>query len=185
MKKCRKCNILKSESDFRPKRATCKECYAIYKAKYDKAYRENNKDVIAEIKHKHYLQNKEKYCKPYSERVDSCRKYYKNNQESIKQKSKLWHDNNSERSRELKSKWQSLNRGACNAKTAKRRASKLQATPGWADLDRIRDIYKNCPEGYHVDHIIPLQGRDICGLHVPENLQYLTAEENIRKGNKF
>lgn len=60
-----------------------------------------------------------------------------------------------------------------------------QHTPIWSDVERIKYIYKNRPEGYHVDHIIPLQGKNICGLHVPENLQYLPASENIVKSNKF
>lgn len=65
------------------------------------------------------------------------------------------------------------------------RASKLQRTPPWADLNKIKDIYDNCPEGYHVDHIIPLNGKFISGLHIETNLQYLPAIDNIRKGNKF
>lgn len=65
------------------------------------------------------------------------------------------------------------------------RASKLQRTPQWANLDKIKEIYNNCPEGYHVDHIIPLQVEFISGLHVENNLQYLTARENCSKGNKF
>ncbi len=60
-----------------------------------------------------------------------------------------------------------------------------QATPPWANLDKIKEIYDNCPEGYHVDHIIPLKGKNISGLHVETNLQYLTAYENRSKGNRF
>jgi len=66
-----------------------------------------------------------------------------------------------------------------------RRAKQLQATPPWANLDKIKEIYKNCPEGYHVDHIFPLQGINSCGLHVENNLQYLLAEDNLRKSNKI
>ena len=59
------------------------------------------------------------------------------------------------------------------------------ATPLWSNLSKIKEIYLNCPKGYHVDHIIPLQGELVYGLHIPENLQYLTAEENLKKRNKF
>lgn len=68
---------------------------------------------------------------------------------------------------------------------AKYRAKKLQRTPPWADHSKIEEIYLNCPEGYHVDHIIPLQGELVSGLHVPENLQYLTPYENLTKSNKY
>jgi len=60
-----------------------------------------------------------------------------------------------------------------------------QATPVWADKNKIKEIYKNCPKGYHVDHIAPLQGESVCGLHIETNLQYLTAFDNCSKGNKF
>lgn len=71
------------------------------------------------------------------------------------------------------------------AKDAKRRAAKLQATPNWADHETIKQIYETCHEGYHVDHIVPLQNDLVCGLHCEFNLQHLTAEENQSKGNKF
>lgn len=66
---------------------------------------------------------------------------------------------------------------------ARRIAIKLKATPKWADLQKIKEIYDNCPNGYHVDHIIPLQGKYVCGLHVENNLQYLLASNNISKNN--
>lgn len=64
-------------------------------------------------------------------------------------------------------------------------AAKNQRTPPWADLKKIKEIYDNCPEGYHVDHIVPLNGKLVSGLHIETNLQYLPAIENIKKGNKF
>jgi hypothetical protein len=69
-------------------------------------------------------------------------------------------------------------------KSARRRAHLLKATPRWANLEKIKQIYLNCPEGFHVDHIYPLKGKNICGLHVENNLQYLTIKENLSKGNK-
>lgn len=67
-----------------------------------------------------------------------------------------------------------------------------KATPKWADLDAIKQFYieaqrltKETGIPHEVDHIIPIQGKIVSGLHVPENLQILTAEENQRKNAKF
>lgn len=67
----------------------------------------------------------------------------------------------------------------------RRKALKLDRLPRWADLNKIKEIYKNCPVGYHVDHIIPLKGKLVSGLHIAENLQYLTAQENQSKNNSY
>ena len=75
-------------------------------------------------------------------------------------------------------------RSEYNARNAKRRAVQVSAIPKWANLNMIKEIYACCPEGSHVDHIIPLQGELVCGLHVENNLQYLTVDENLKKGNK-
>jgi hypothetical protein len=64
---------------------------------------------------------------------------------------------------------------------AKWRASVLRRTPSWACQSTIKLIYKNCPENMTVDHIIPLQGNTVCGLHVENNLGYLTKSMNSRK----
>ena len=70
-------------------------------------------------------------------------------------------------------------------KAIKRKKLLKRQTPLWADTDKIRQIYLLRPEGFHVDHIIPLKGDVVCGLHVENNLQYLPAKENISKKNKF
>lgn len=70
------------------------------------------------------------------------------------------------------------------ARAIKYKTRRELATPPWANLDIIARIYE-CAEGLHVDHIIPLQGKYVCGLHVENNLQYLSVEENLRKSNKF
>lgn len=57
--------------------------------------------------------------------------------------------------------------------------------PRWADRKAIKRFYESTPPGNHVDHIIPLCGETVSGLHVLENLQYLPAIQNVRKGNSF
>ena len=76
-----------------------------------------------------------------------------------------------------------------------RRATKLKATPIWLTTEQknqINNIYKNCLNitkqtgiKHNVDHIIPLKGKKVCGLHVPWNLQILTATENNSKNNRL
>ena len=65
------------------------------------------------------------------------------------------------------------------------KARKRQACPKWVNLEKIKQIYLNCPKGFQVDHIIPLNNSIVCGLHVEYNLQYLPALENQKKSNKF
>lgn len=79
--------------------------------------------------------------------------------------------------------------------TAKRRASQIQRTPKWLsaiDFERIENEYKLATllskvtgSPWHVDHVIPLQGKFVSGLHVPSNLQVLRGSENVAKANKF
>jgi len=93
------------------------------------------------------------------------------------------------------SKWQKNNKGKVNANTRKRQAAKLQRTPKWLsdfDLLKMQCFYqlaamysKESGQQWHVDHIVPLQGKTVSGLHVPWNLQVIPANENIRKSNKY
>ena len=126
----------------------------------------------------HYETNKEQYA------VDSAA-WAKNNPERVKAIQKRYLDANTEKVKADHLEWARKNRQALAAKTTARECKKLQRTPPWADLTAIREFYKSCPEGHHVDHAVPLQAVKASGLHVLENLQYLPAAENISKRNKF
>lgn len=77
------------------------------------------------------------------------------------------------------------NKYSFRERDAKRRSSELKASINYKEYKyELKEIYRNCPEGFHVDHIIPLQNKLVCGLHVPWNLQYLSAKDNLSKGNK-
>lgn len=65
------------------------------------------------------------------------------------------------------------------------RSKKLQRIVPWSELDEIKAFINKCPKGYHVDHIIPLNGESVSGLHVLGNLQYLSAIDNCIKSNKY
>jgi hypothetical protein len=77
----------------------------------------------------------------------------------------------------------------CPDRGGNRYAAVKNKTPSWVTRQEIREIYARCPKGFHVDHIVPLNGiidgRPVTGLHVPWNLQYLTPEENHKKKNKI
>lgn len=89
------------------------------------------------------------------------------------------------RARAKTAQWKKDNKESYNAYLASRKKRVKQAAPKWADLNAIRDFYFNCPEDHHVDHIIPINGKNISGLHVIENLQYLPALDNLKKSNKY
>lgn len=77
-------------------------------------------------------------------------------------------------------------------RSRRRQAAKMQRTPGWLDADDFRPFYELARQRteetgipHHVDHIVPLQGKLVSGLHVPWNLQVLPAKANQSKGNRF
>jgi len=85
--------------------------------------------------------------------------------------------------------WAERNPGARPAYTAARRARQKQAAPSWLSEDQMSDMKKIYTEAKRldltVDHIVPISGKDVCGLHVPWNLQLLSGVENSRKGNVY
>lgn len=96
---------------------------------------------------------------------------------------------------ETSKKYRTNNKGKINALTAMRYAAKKQRTPKWLseeDKLRIRCFYQlaamrnRCDDKkWDVDHIVPLLGDVVCGLHVPWNLRVIPKIDNIKKGNRF
>lgn len=134
-----------------------------YRKAWHNEYRRNRKDIRAK-------EARDYRAKKGDEYREARRKYYQENRGRLLEYRKQYIKKNP---------W--FNRAA----SAKNRALILQRTPAWADLEEIKRIYRECPEGMVVDHIVPLRGKTVSGLHVHTNLQYLTREENGKKGNKY
>lgn len=205
-KKCFSCTQFKDLSFFtKDSKARdglcyyCKDCRKEQKREY---YLRNKKDVI----------NKQKrYIATNIDKVKGRRKAYREkNKEKLKEQQRhIYNENRKQRLEYAKARYQEnkeiikarvknytvKNRDKTNAVKAKYRASKYNATPKWLTkqhLEEIKFFYKEAKkltdatgELYQVDHIVPLQGNEVCGLHVPWNLQILTKSENISKFNKL
>lgn len=103
--------------------------------------------------------------------------------------SAAWYKANKDRAVGHKAAWKKANperHHACAAAgSARRRASRKQATPPWADQDVIAGIYKDAAyKQMDVDHIVPIQSKLVCGLHWEGNLQLLTRSQNTSKCNR-
>lgn len=121
--------------------------------------------------------------------------HYKKNSERIKAKVAEWVDANRTRHNAKCAKWVSANPAKVNARTARRYASKTKATPKWLTADDhwlIEQAYelarlrtKMVGIQFEVDHIAPLRGQLVSGLHVPWNLQVVPSKTNRVKSNTF
>jgi len=186
-KQCTKCKEIKGLIEF-PKRADskdglrtiCKPCTAKGKSIYYITHKEERNAYLLENKEKRDAYN-----------ID----YYSKNKEKVSEVNADYYKNHREERVEYKKAYVKLFPGKVNALNMKRHATKLRATPSWLteyQLKQIEAIYVEAAKltrdtgiRHEVDHIIPLQGKTVTGLHVPWNLQILTKIENISKGNKL
>jgi hypothetical protein len=143
------------------------------------------------------------------QRENYAKEWRNSNKNKTSEYTKKWNANNKNKRRQIEydwksrnpdkvklynkksgAKWATNNKGKRNAIDMRRKASLIQRTPKWADLKKIKDFYieaerltKETGIPHEVDHIIPLQGKLVSGLHVHNNLQILTRSENRSKKN--
>ena len=134
------------------------------------------------------------YKNSHREEVRARKYSYYHNHDGSERRRKYWRTHKA-KCKAINDKYRLSHPGQHNAAGARRRAIKLNATPPWLtrrmklEIQRVyvaaSEMYKRDGVRYQVDHIIPLQGDTVCGLHVPWNLQILTINENASKGNKL
>jgi hypothetical protein len=167
----------------RPLVVTSKRCYTCsevkdldsfsnYKKSKDGKYYQC-KSCKAESAKKSYLRIKDSH-------LSKCRNYHAKNREKILAQHKLYYKEN---------------KSDFISRAAHRKSRKINATPDWLTKEHkqeiqqfywlAQDLKTVTGESYHVDHIVPLKGENVCGLHVPWNLQVLPADINLSKGNKY
>jgi hypothetical protein len=168
-------------------------------------YRKSNKKRIQQYHANYYSLNKDEIlikAKEYRSNPEVAKnehirqkQYYAERSAAIQAKRKLRLESNPDLKEKLieygKQHYEN-NKHLYVARLNKRRACKVSATPAWADLDAIKCIYKRSRQIsietgilHHVDHIVPLQGETVNGLHVEYNLQIIPAKQNLSKANKL
>jgi hypothetical protein len=191
MKLCASCKAKKSLSEFYKRkdspdgyRNDCKDCR---KASSLKNHYENQEQRKARFKADHakrVLENPNFYVETYARYRESslatAKQYYQDHIEERKSKQRLW---------------SKTNRGIANALGRRYKLKKAKATPLWLTPEQLYNMqctYKvaaqlseTSSQKWHVDHIVPIRGKDVCGLHVPWNLQVLPAKMNMQKGNRI
>lgn len=137
-----------------------------------------------------------------------AKEWYERNKELTKERARVWALANPDKKKESVDKWRNGNLEQHNATNrkwfannknkraayeGKRRAMQLQRTPKWdphahlivAKYQLAAMLSKASGTPHHVDHIIPLQGRKVSGLHVFSNLRVIPGSDNVKKSNKF
>ena len=139
------------------------------------------------------IDNERRKGKPKTEAAKAAgRRYYEKNREIVIARAAA---RPPEEKRRNRAEYKDRNVEIVRADTSVRKRRHREATPTWLTKDerlKMRELYVQARkltsitgERYVVDHIIPLRGEEVCGLHVPWNLKVITQEENLRKSNKM
>lgn len=173
MRTCTRCKLEKPDTEFFPSlKYYCKACHKRY--------------MDAQKERDPYYLKRWREANP-----DAYKRWYAANRQHKSESYARWRADNRERIRERLAEWSRNNLPRVVAKNTERRANKLKATPPWADREAIRAVYRQAAEltkttgvRHEVDHIVPLQGKIVSGLHWEGNLQILPKAENISKHNR-
>lgn len=189
MKRCNKCGLEKDLIHFylykknNKPRSYCKPCTN----EMNKSFYKDNRDLLL---HNHSIyREKNRLIIREREVLNRIR-----NGDAIRARDRSYWSKNKDRKLKKDKKYRKSAKGKSTRTyhSSLRRARKLQATPKWAEMSKIKKIYRKCRWlssitglSYHVDHVIPLVSDTVCGLHVWENLQILEVSENLKKGNGY
>ena len=111
-------------------------------------------------------------------------KYYKQDPQKYMEATARYREDNRERTRKIQRDYYARHSHKIKAGAKTQRGARALRIPSWSETEQIAVFYKNCPPGCEVDHIIPLQGKFVSGLHVLGNLQYLSISQNRSKHNR-
>lgn len=175
MRTCSKCNQEKDDGDYYVNKARsqvyahCKDCHYALGVAWRAANETRAREIAKEQKRRQYADTAGRVA------ILATNARWAARNPDIKRKHAL----------AAGRKWSSKNKDLINAKTIRRVASKLQATPPWSEVEKIRVVYaKALMFSAQVDHIVPLRSPLVCGLHVWSNLQLLPKGVNQRKSNQ-
>lgn len=146
------------------------------------------KNKLREYSKIHYIENKDRI-------LEVKKQYRSNNVDKLKKAKRDYYDKNKEAILEAKKTYRQRAKGNINYLNACRKKSVRLRTPAWLTAEDkwyIKEVYdlavlrtRLTGVSWHVDHIVPLQGKTVSGLHVPWNLQVIPAKDNIAKKNRW